>query len=80
MSIDTGAGSMDPVTRYRILVRGRLTSRLMSGIEGVEMEQSGDDTALLASIATSGELDVLLERLGDLGIEVVSLGQEPGPA
>jgi hypothetical protein len=71
---------MDPVTRYRILVRGRLTSRLVSTIEGVEVEQSGDDTALLASIATSGELDVLLERLGDLGIEVVSLGQEPEPA
>jgi hypothetical protein len=70
-------GSIGQVARYRIVVRGRLTSRLASTIAGVEIEQCEDDTTLLASIATSDELDALLERLGDVGIEVVSLGQEP---
>jgi hypothetical protein len=36
--------------------------------------------ALLVDVADPSELDALLERLGDLGVNVVSLEQEPQPA
>jgi hypothetical protein len=36
--------------------------------------------SLLVDLADGGELDALLQRLGDLGVSVVSLEQEPRPA
>ena len=71
---------MRSVIRYRILTDGRLTSRLASSIDAVELEPSGRGMALLVDVADPWELDALLERLGDLGVNVVSLEQEPQPA
>ena len=71
---------MRSVIRYRILIDGRLTSRLASSIDAVELEPSGRGMALLVDVADPSELDALLERLGDLGVNVVSLEQEPLPA
>jgi hypothetical protein len=74
------AASMRTVIRYRVLIDGRLTSRLASYIDGVELEPHGSGMVLLVDVADPQELDALLQRLGDLGVNVVSLGQEPLPA
>ena len=74
------AASMRAVTRYRILIDSRLTSRLASRFDAVELEPTGRGMALLVDVADPSELDALLERLGDLGVNVVSLEQEPQPA
>jgi hypothetical protein len=74
------AASMRVVVRYRILIDSRLTSRLASSIDAVELEPTGRGMALLVDVADPSELDALLERLGDLGVNVVSLEQEPQPA
>ena len=74
------AASMRAVIRYRILIDSRLTSRLASSIDAVELEPTGRGMALLVDVADPSELDALLERLGDLGVNVVSLEQEPPPA
>jgi hypothetical protein len=74
------AASMGSVIRYRILIDARLTSRLARNIDAVEMEPEGSGMALLVDVADAGELDALLLRLGDLGLTVVSLEQEPQPA
>jgi hypothetical protein len=72
--------SMRSVIRYRIRIDGRLTSRLASSIDAVELEPTEGGMALLVDVADPSELDALLERLGDLGVNVVSLEQEPQPA
>jgi hypothetical protein len=71
---------MRSVTRYRILIDGRLTSRLASSIDAVELEPKGRGTVLVVEMGGAAELDALLQRLGDLGVNVVSLEQEAQPA
>ena len=71
---------MRSVVRYRILIDGRLGSRLASSIGSVELEPHGSGMDLLVEMAEAGELDALLRRLGDLGVTVVSLEQEAQPA
>jgi hypothetical protein len=65
------------VIRYRILIDGRLTSRLASGIDTVELEPHGHGMVVVVEVAEAAELHALLQRLGDLGVNVVSLEQEP---
>jgi hypothetical protein len=74
------AASIESVIRYRILIDARLTSRLARNIDAVEMEPEGSGMALRVDVADAAELDVLLQRVGDLGLTVVSLEQEPQPA
>jgi hypothetical protein len=71
---------MSSVIRYRILIDGRLTSRLTGNIDALALEPRGSGMALLVDVADGTELDALLQRLGDLGVSVVSLEQEPRPA
>jgi hypothetical protein len=73
-------GSMRAVIRYRILIDGRLTSRLASSIDAVQFEPHGRGMALHVDVAGAAELDALLQRLGDLGVDVVSLEQQQQPA
>jgi hypothetical protein len=72
--------SMGSVIRYRILIDARLTSRLARNIDAVEIEPAGSGMALVADVAGAAALDALLQRLGDLGLAVVSLEQEAQPA
>jgi hypothetical protein len=74
------AASMPFVIRYRVVIDGRLTSRLAGNIDAVAFEPCGSGMSLLVDLADGGELDALLQRLGDLGVSVVSLEQEPRPA
>ena len=71
---------MSSVIRYRILIDGRLTSRLAGNIDALALEPRGSGMALLVDVADGTELDALMQRLGDLGVSVVSLEQEPRPA
>jgi hypothetical protein len=80
MTAEERAASIRSVIRYRILIDARLTSRLARNIDVVEMEPEGCGMALLVEVAHAAELDALLHRLGDLGLTVVSLEQEPQPA
>jgi hypothetical protein len=70
------AASIGCVIRYRIHIDARLTSRLAGSIDAVEMEPRGSGMDLLVDLARAEELDALLQRLGDLGLPVVSLAQE----
>lgn len=80
MPVCPRAVSMRSVIRYRILIHGRLTSRLASSIDAVELEPHGRRMVVVVDVADAAELDALLQRLGDLGVDVVSLEQEPQPA
>jgi hypothetical protein len=63
------------VPRYRILVEGRLTARLVSGF-AAELEPHDRGTVLVVEAGDAGQLDDLLRRLGDLRVTLVSLEQE----
>jgi hypothetical protein len=80
MTAGARAVSMGSVIRYRILIQARLTSRLARNIDAVEIKPAGSGMALLVDVSDVAELDALLQRLGDLGLTVVSLEQKPQPA
>jgi hypothetical protein len=57
--------------RYRIVVRGHLTGPLPDGFEHLELD-SGEST-LTGSLRDRAQLHGLLDRLGTLGIPLVSV-------
>jgi hypothetical protein len=59
--------------RYRIVVRGRLSSRFGSAFEGLELEPGVGETALTGDFTDQAQLHGVLSRLRDLGIELVSV-------
>ena len=67
---------MAPV-RYRISVRGRLTERLGSAFDDMTLEPAAGQTVLVGEILDQSHLYSVLERVRNLGLELV--GVEPSP-
>ena len=65
-------------TRYRIAVRGRLSERLGSAFEGLTLEPGHEQTVLAGQIRDQAQLFGVLDRIRDLGLELVSVAEEPG--
>lgn len=63
---------MEP-TDYRLCIRGRITERLTAAFEGMRLETSGALTVFTGEIRDQAELYGLLERVRDLGLELVSI-------
>ena len=63
---------MEP-TRYRIVVKGGLTPAFGASFEGVTLERLPGATALEGNFADQSELYGILERLRNLGIELMSV-------
>ena len=61
-----------PEKRFRIVVRGRLSQRLGSAFDDVTLERRSGQT-VLSGAAGQAELDSVLARLTDLGIEPLSV-------
>jgi hypothetical protein len=59
--------------RYEIVVRGRLSSRLECAFDGVTLVPCNGQTTLSADLVDQSQLYGLLNRLRDLGIELVSV-------
>jgi hypothetical protein len=60
-------------TRYRIMVRGRLTRRLMSAFEGLDVEPGIGQTTLVGEIRDQSHLYGVLDLVRGLGLELVSV-------
>jgi hypothetical protein len=73
---DTG-GHVEP-TRYRIVVRGRLTGRLASALEGFALRPGSQQSALVGEIRDQAHLYGILDRLRDLGLELISVEEDLG--
>jgi hypothetical protein len=63
-----GAG----MPRYRIVVRGRLGERFLQLFDGLE-HQAGSGESVLEGSFDQAALRGLLDRLSDLGIDLVSV-------
>ena len=63
---------MEP-TVYRICVRGKLSQRLATAFDGMTLEPGAADTALIGQVRDQSQLFGLLDRVRDLGLELVSV-------
>ena len=63
---------MDPTT-YQICVRGRLTERLGSAFEGMTLDARTAESVLTGEVRDQSQLYGLLDRVRDLGLELVSV-------
>ena len=59
--------------RYEIVVRGRLSSRYECAFDGAKLVPHNGQTTLCADLIDQSQLYGLLNRLRDLGIELVSV-------
>jgi hypothetical protein len=64
-------------TMYRICIRGRLTERLESALEGMRLEAGATDTVFTGEIRDQSQLYGLLDRVRDLGLELLSIQPQP---
>ena len=65
-------------TMYRICIRGRVTERLGSALEGMRLEAGATETVFNGEIRDQSQLYGLLDRVRDLGLELVSVQPQPG--
>ena len=61
--------------RYEIVVRGRLSSRYECAFDGATLVPRPGQTTLRADVIDQSQLYGLLNRLRDLGIELVSVNR-----
>lgn len=73
-------------SRYRIVLRGRLSEHFASAFEGMALEHGTNQTVLVGNIRDQAQLYGMLGRLQDFGIELLAVepadisdgGPEPG--
>jgi hypothetical protein len=64
-------------TIYRICIRGRVTERLGSALEGMRLEAGATESGFTGEIRDQSQLYGLLDRVRDLGLELVSVQPQP---
>jgi hypothetical protein len=57
----------------RITVRGRLTHEIGSRFDGMRLESCAGTTVLVGKVVDSAQLYGLIDRLRDLGIDLVGV-------
>ena len=60
-------------TRYRIVVAGELSRRFAPAFDGMTVQCAGGKTAITGVVLDQSQLHGLLDRVGDLGLELVSV-------
>ena len=63
---------MEP-TIYKICVQGRLTERLAAALEGRTLHAGAANTVFTGEVKDQSQLYGLLDRLQDLGLELISV-------
>jgi hypothetical protein len=64
-------------TVYRIVVRDELSGRFAAAFEGMEMETRGGRTILTGEVIDQAHLHGILDRIGGLGLKLVSVESMP---
>jgi outer membrane PBP1 activator LpoA protein len=67
-----GAGTV-----YRIVVRSELSERYAAAFEEMEMETKGGQTVLTGEVVDQVQLHGIIDRIGGLGLELVSVQSVP---
>lgn len=72
-------GSTEP-TIYRIVVRGELSRRYLPAFEGMALAAGDGRTAITGPVVDQAQLHGLLDRVGELGLELISVNPALEPA
>ena len=67
-----GAGTV-----YLIVLRGELSERYAAAFEEMEMETNSGLTILTGEVVDQVQLHGIIDRIGDLGLELVSVQSLP---
>lgn len=62
-------------TAYRLVVRGELDQRYAALFEGMDMNRAGGTTVLTGDVVDQAHLHGLIERIKELGLELVEIRQ-----
>jgi hypothetical protein len=73
------SGAMGPTT-YRIVVRGELSQRYLPAFEGMTLATGDGRTSITGPVIDQAHLHGLLDRVGDLGLELLSVNVMLEPA
>ena len=65
---------------YRITVRGRLTERMAPAFDGFRLEPGPGGTVLSGVCVDSSALFAVLDRVRDLGLDLLAVDSAPAPA
>lgn len=66
-------------TNYRIVVRGELSRRFSTAFEGMSLVAQDGQTVISGPVVDQAHLHGLLDRVRDLGLELVSVNAAPVP-
>jgi hypothetical protein len=66
------SGATGP-TVYRIVVRGELSQRYIPAFEGMTLVAAKGETAIIGPVTDQAHLHGLLNRVSDLGLELLSV-------
>jgi hypothetical protein len=61
------------VSRYRIVLRGRLSEHFESAFDGMTLEHGPNRTVLVGDVRDQAQLYGLLDRLQEFGIELLAV-------
>lgn len=67
-------------TVYRIVVRGELSQRYLPAFEGMTLAAGDGQTAIIGPVVDQAHLHGLLDRVSDLGLELISVNATHEPA
>jgi hypothetical protein len=79
MKPGAASGAVGPTT-YRIVVRGELSRRYVPAFEGMTLAPGDGQTAIVGPVIDQAHLHGLLNLVGDLGLELISVNAALGPA
>ena len=65
-------------TVYQICVRGRLTERMAAVLEGMTLHAGAVNTVFTGEVKDQSQLFGLIDRLSDLGLELISVQPQTG--
>ena len=65
--------------RYELMVRGEVGDRFAVLFEGMRLERAGGRTAITGEVRDQAQLHGLIERVEDLGLELVSVNPVDEP-
>jgi hypothetical protein len=60
-------------TQYRLVVAGELSSRYALAFEGMEIHAEAGRTTISGVVTDQAHLHCLIDRVGDLGLELLDL-------
>lgn len=67
-----------PPQRYELVLRGEFSDRFGSVFEGMEVARDSGQTILTGPVVDQSHLHALIEQVGELGIELVSVNPRSG--